>query len=78
MEVFKFKTNIKCDGCLTTVTPMLNNVDCIEHWAVDTTHKDKILTVKGRDIDGDEVETAVRLAGFSIERMSQCLYSSFF
>lgn len=45
METLKFKTNIKCGGCIATVTPVLDNDNKIEEWAVDLQSADKILTV---------------------------------
>ena len=36
MEILKFKTNIKCGGCVETVTPFLNEEQSIRNWQVDT------------------------------------------
>ncbi|HKO75869.1 MAG TPA: cation transporter [Flavobacterium sp.] len=44
-ETFVFKTNINCGGCVAKVTPVLDTTDGIETWTVDTTNKDKILSV---------------------------------
>ena len=44
-ETFAFKTNINCNGCVAKVTPILDTTDGIETWTVDTTNKDKILSV---------------------------------
>lgn len=78
MEVFKFKTNINSEVSLSSVAPLLDKVECIEYWVIDSTHQDKILTVKGREIDGNEIENVVKAAGFAIERKSQVLYSAMF
>lgn len=63
----KFKTNIKCGGCITTVSPFLNETDGIKHWEVDTVNKDKILTVEIEGISADVVIEKVQRAGFKIE-----------
>ncbi|SDK21637.1 copper chaperone [Catalinimonas alkaloidigena] len=76
MKTSKFKTNINCGGCIATVTPHLNDVKGIEEWNVDTSDKDKILTVKG-DFSEEDVKTKVQEAGFRIEE-KRGLFSSLF
>lgn len=70
MKTLQFKTNMKCSGCTDTVTPFLNSVPEIKKWEVDTTSKDKVLTV---DFDGTNEEIIVKKvqeAGFKIEKFS--------
>lgn len=67
MKTLTFKTNIKCGGCIATVTPFLNNVVGIEKWEVDTTNPDKVLTVTGETITAESIETAIKQAGYTIE-----------
>lgn len=65
-QSIKFKTNIKCGGCIKTVTPYLNDVAGIKKWEVDTADVDKILSV---DLDGVTAETVIEKveeAGFKI------------
>ena len=66
-NTLKFKTNIKCGGCISTVTPFLDNTNGIQHWEVDTVNKDKILTVQVDGITEDVVIQKVQEAGFKIE-----------
>jgi copper chaperone len=63
----QFKTNINCGGCVASVKPHLDNADGICHWEVDTTNKDKVLTVKSEGITEQEVIDTVKKAGFTIE-----------
>ena len=65
----QFKTNINCGGCVASVKPHLDNADGVCHWEVDTTGKDKILTVKSTGITEQEVIEAVQKAGFKIETL---------
>ena len=51
----QFKTNINCGGCVASVKPHLDNADGICHWEVDTTNKDKVLTVKSTGITEEQV-----------------------
>lgn len=63
----QFKTNINCGGCVTKVTPFLNDTQGISHWEVDTTNKDKILTVQTDGITNEEIIQKVQKAGFKIK-----------
>lgn len=66
-NTFAFKTNINCGGCVAKVTPFLNEASGIEKWDVDTTVRDKKLTVKSNGISEDEIINTVKAAGFKIE-----------
>lgn len=63
----QFKTNINCGGCVEKVTPFLDNEDGVCHWDVDTTNKDKVLTVHSKGITAQQVIETVQKAGFKIE-----------
>ena len=66
-QQFQFKTNINCGGCVASVKPHLDQAAGICHWEVDTTHKDKVLTVKADGITEQELIATVQKAGFKIE-----------
>ncbi|MEJ5961685.1 heavy-metal-associated domain-containing protein [Pedobacter immunditicola] len=68
METLKFKTNIKCGGCIATVTPFLNEQKEISTWAVDTDTPEKILTVEG-DVSPETVMNTLGKAGFKAEKI---------
>lgn len=68
METLKFKTDIKCSGCLAKVTPHLNASVGEDNWEVDTTNPSKVLTVVG-DATEAQVKEAVQKAGYKIERL---------
>jgi copper chaperone len=71
METLKFKTNIKCSGCIATVTPFLNKTVGENNWQVDLQAPEKVLTVQATD---KEKETAViqslQAAGYKAEKIS--------
>jgi copper chaperone len=67
----RFKTNIKCGGCISQVSPSLNEADGISKWEVDTAHQDKILTVHSDGISVGEITKMVRKSGFSAEFIKQ-------
>lgn len=66
---YQFKTNIKCGGCISKVTPFLNEATGIAEWNVDTTNQDKILTVLSSGITEDEIIATIEKAGYKIEKV---------
>ena len=62
----KFKTNIKCSGCIATVTPFLNETVGQNNWNVDVNDPSKILTVKG-EVPSEKVIQAVEKAGYKAQ-----------
>ena len=66
METLKFKTNIKCGGCVATVTPFLNNIPEISKWEVDIDNPEKTLTVEANEqLDAETVVAALEKAGYT-------------
>lgn len=68
-KTFKFKTNINCGGCVSTVTPFLNGIEGISEWEVDVNDKDKPLTVVSDTATEHQIVDAVREAGYKIEKI---------
>jgi copper chaperone len=66
MTTLKFKTNIKCTGCLAKVTPGLNETAGEKNWQVDLEDPARILTVNG-DLAEAEIIAALKEAGFDAE-----------
>ncbi len=69
MKELKFKTNVNCNHCIAKITPFLNDEKRVAEWSVDTANPDKILTVKGEDIDGQIVKDALAKAGYLAEQL---------
>lgn len=67
---FKFKTNINCSGCVASVKSHLDSAEGISEWSVDTSDKDKILTIKSEGITKEAIMKTVERAGFKIETLS--------
>jgi copper chaperone len=76
MKKYEFKTNINCQNCVNTVKPALDSLQ-LERWSVDTTNKDKILTVMSDSTSSDAVVDAVQNAGFTISKKSNFIKSLF-
>ena len=65
----KFKTNIKCGGCIQTVKPFLESLKEIKNWQVDLSSPDRILSVEG-DVAEEKVIQAIQAAGYRAEKLS--------
>lgn len=63
-KTLKFKTNLKCGGCIAAVTPYLNETEGIGSWSVDTTVPDKILTVESTGATAGQIIEKLQLAGY--------------
>jgi copper chaperone len=67
LKTIKLKTTINCSSCVATVTPVLNMLDNVDEWQVDTSTDDKILTVELDDSDIQSVIKALKEAGYKAE-----------
>lgn len=68
---FQFKTNINCEGCVAAVKPALDKIAGTNHWEVNTSNKDKILTVDSNGVTAKQIIATVQKAGYKIESISQ-------
>lgn len=69
METLKFKTNIKCGGCVATVTPFLNGDENVDSWAVDLESADRVLKVETSH-SPEEIQQLVKKAGYVAEKIA--------
>ena len=67
MQTLKFKTTIKCDGCISKVAPFLNAIKGIDEWNVDLSSSEKILTVKSEGINPGIIAEELKKAGYKAE-----------
>lgn len=68
-KVLKFKTNIKCVGCVSKVTPALNQTVGENNWEVDLASMEKALTVQTENVDAASVVGVLQAAGFRAEAL---------
>ncbi len=69
METMKFKTTIKCSGCVAQVSPSLDKLAGKGNWEVDLKDPERVLTVSGGEILPEEVARAVNEAGYKAEKL---------
>ncbi|RCH54377.1 hypothetical protein DJ568_13915 [Mucilaginibacter hurinus] len=68
METLKFKTTIKCGGCIAAVTPVLDNLEGVDKWEVDTTTPEKVLTIETTEgLEANQVVTALKAKGYQAD-----------
>jgi copper chaperone len=69
MEKLRFKTSLKCNGCIKAITPGLESISEIQKWTVDLDTSDKVLEVESfTDISGKVMES-VKKAGYEISQL---------
>lgn len=68
MQTLKFKTTMKCNGCVQTVTPFLENSNNIQNWSVDLQNPDRVLTVQTEG-DAEEIKNLLKEAGYQAEEV---------
>jgi copper chaperone len=69
METLRFKTSLKCGGCVKAITPGLESLNKIEKWSVDLENPDKVLEVEASEDISDMVIDSVKKAGYLISRL---------
>lgn len=69
MKTYQFKTNINCGGCISAITPHLEEIKSIKKWNVDISNPSKILTVETDELEAEEVKHIVQKAGYKAERV---------
>ncbi|GAB4016983.1 heavy-metal-associated domain-containing protein [Spirosoma koreense] len=70
MKTLTFKTNIKCSGCVATVTPFLNKTVGEGNWQVDVQNPDKLLTAQTDSASLADIRQAIEKAGYKAEPVS--------
>ena len=71
MKTLKFKTNLKCAGCMYAIKPYMDGIEGIKSWDVDLESKDKIVKVEADTSSiGDlqkAIEKGISEAGYKAE-----------
>jgi copper chaperone len=69
METLRFKTSLKCGGCIKAITPGLENLTEINKWSVDLENPDKVLEVEASVDISDQIIDCVKKTGYLISRL---------
>ena len=65
----KFKTNIKCDGCIATVSPILDRTVGVGNWSVDLGSPLRILSVGTVEGSANEIKAALAAVGYQADEV---------
>ncbi len=69
MENLKFRTSLKCSGCVNAITPWLSSINEIKSWNVDLNSIDKVLEIEANEDISDQVIENIKKAGYEISRL---------
>jgi copper chaperone len=69
MKTIRFKTNLKCGGCIKAITPGLESLNIIDTWSVDLENPDRVLEIKAPEDVSELVIESVKKAGYQISRL---------
>lgn len=64
MKTLKFQTNVKCGGCVATITPFLNQEKGISSWNVDLASPQRILAIETEELTSVEIVEVMKKAGY--------------
>ncbi len=67
MAILKFKSNLKCNGCVNAISPYMNSLNGIKSWKVDLLSKPVILEVEVDTATEQDIIDTVQKAGYKIE-----------
>jgi copper chaperone len=67
---YTFKSNINCGACVAKVTDALNDMLGENAWKVDTSVKDKPLTIESDALDLEKLETVLSGLGYKIQPLA--------
>jgi copper chaperone CopZ len=69
METLRFKTSLKCGGCVKAITPWISNITEIKSWNVDLESPDRILSVESTEDISEIVIENIKKAGYEASRL---------
>lgn len=71
MKTLRFKTSIKCTGCIVSVRSQLNAIKGIQGWDVDLNSPDSLLSVQCTEDLTEMIKEAVEKAGHTISKIEE-------
>lgn len=73
MQTLRFKTSLKCNGCVQAIKPGMESITEIDSWRVFLDIQDRILEVDFNESDDSDIANkvidTVKKAGYSIEKL---------
>ena len=69
METLKFKTNLRCGGCIANIKPELEKLEGLGEWKVDLSVPERLLEVEATPDKAASIVQAVKKAGNEISQL---------
>lgn len=69
MSNIRFKTTMKCGGCVAAVTPGLDAIKEVHSWKADVSGAEKTLTIDADETAVPKVIEVLEKSGFKAERI---------
>jgi copper chaperone len=69
METLKFKTSLKCGGCVSAIKSEMDELKGVAKWEVDLTQPVKILSVEGEHLNESEIIDVLKEAGYEASKL---------
>jgi copper chaperone len=69
MNTIKFKSNIKCGGCIAAINDSMNEMVGENQWEVDLSSENRILTVKTENVTSEEISEKLKNLGYTAEKI---------
>lgn len=78
MKTKQFQTTLKCSGCVASLEPFLEAAPEIKSWEVDLESENKVLTVRGEDLNSKFVLSLLEKAGFQGNEIKKGIFKKVF
>lgn len=73
MKILKFKSSLKCDGCVNAIKPFMDSLAEIDSWNVDLNNPDKIIEVntseESDNMLSDKISKGIAEIGYTTEKI---------
>ena len=72
MKTIRFKSSLKCNGCVNAIKPGMDSIDAIKKWRVFLDVQEKIFEVEVEEDEEkvtQEIKNAVTKAGYKIDKI---------
>ena len=71
MKTLRFKTNLKCAGCMYAIMPYRDDIEGVQSWEVDLNSPNKVVEVVTDSASPEEIQKAIEKgiseAGYTVE-----------
>lgn len=67
METLTLKTDLHCNSCVNKVEPILSSNPGIEEFTINLEHPDKIVSIKGKELNSHDLISKFQDAGYHAE-----------